>query len=127
MLGHKPQTIEAEVVRDADFLEAMGARGVGRAFAFGAYYGAKEMGRVDHSPRYPPVVFDMNLTGPDRSPIYHFFTKLLKLKNFLLTKTGKQLAKRRHDFLVKFLEEYASEESLQSKSLQTYLSSFDKK
>jgi len=124
LLGYKPHTIEAEVVRDADFLEAMGARGVGRAFSFGAYYGARKMGRVDFSPRYPSFVFDMNLTGPDRSPIHHFFTKLLRLKTLMLTSTGKQLAERRHSFMIEFLEEYAFEEALQSKTLQTFLSSF---
>jgi uncharacterized protein len=125
LLGYKPQTIEAEIVRDADFLEAIGARGVARTFAFGAYYGTSEMGSVEHSPRKPPTIFDMNLTGPDHSPIHHFFTKLLKLKGLILTRTGKELAATRHDFMVRFLEQYAKEESLgKNKTLQASLDKF---
>lgn len=128
LMGYEPQTIEAMIVRDADFLEAIGARGVARTFAFGAYYGSSEMGSVEHSPRHPPTIFDMNLTGPDHSPIHHFFTKLLKLKNLILTQTGKQLASRRHAFMIRFLEEYAFEESLgRNKTLQSTLEEYYRK
>jgi len=127
ILGYKPQTLEATIVRDADFLEAIGARGVARTFAFGAYYGTSEMGSVEYSPREPPTIFDMNLTGPDHSPIHHFFTKLLKLKDLMLTETGKQLAIRRHVFMVRFLDEYAHEESLgRDRTLQSTLEKYYK-
>lgn len=106
--GIKPTSKEAEVVRDADWLDAMGARGIGRAFACGACYGSKEMGKVKWNPD-KPVKLKMNLRGHDASPIYHFFSKLLWLKDNMQTKLGRKIAKERHKFMVDFLKKYRDE------------------
>lgn len=106
--GCKPKSLEAKVLRDADWLEAMGARGIGRTFVFGAYYGSKEMGEVKWDPENP-VKLKMNFKGADPSPIHHFFSKLLWLRKGMQTKTGRKMAEARHRLMVKFLKQYKSE------------------
>ena len=106
--GIEPKSIEGKVLRDADWLEAMGARGIARAFAFGSYYGCKELGKVKWNLKKPPKL-KFNLNKPDPSPIYHFFSKLLHLKEKMLTKTGKKLAEKRHKFMIEFLKRYKAE------------------
>jgi len=106
--GRRPSSLEAKVLRDADFLEAMGARGIARAFAFIGWYRGKSLGELDWDPDDPPKL-RMNKTGPDPSAIWHFASKLLRLKGMMCTKTGKRLAERRHAFMVRFLKRYGIE------------------
>lgn len=106
--GIEPSSIEAKVVRDADWLDAMGARGIARVFAFAGHYGCPEMGKVNWDPEDPEKL-PMNTLGPDPSPIYHFFSKLLWLKDLMLTSAGKQEAQKRHQFMVEFLRRYREE------------------
>lgn len=108
-LGYKQLSLEAKVVRDADWLDAIGARGVARVFAFEQAHGAKEMGRPMDDPEGLPITIDMNITGPDMSPIYHFFTKLLKIYPLLETAAGRRLGRERHKFMVEFLRQYQRE------------------
>lgn len=84
--GKRPDTIEGKIVQDADRLDAIGAIGIARAFAFGG-----ERGR------------------PLDDSIQHFHEKLLLLKDEMNTEAGKALAEKRHRFLVAFLEEYSEE------------------
>ena len=89
-----PSTPESACVRDADRLDAMGALGIARAFAFG---GAR--GRALHDP-----------TGEDRTTtIQHFYDKLLRLSAMMSTASGKRLARHRHQVLVDFLDEFSAE------------------
>jgi len=106
--GRCPSSLEAKVLRDADFLEAMGARGIARAFAFVGWYRGEALGVLDWDPEKPPDL-KMNETGPDPSAIWHFASKLLKLKTMMCTETGRRLAQRRHAFMVEFLKRYANE------------------
>lgn len=118
-LGYEPMTIEAKCVRDADWLDAIGARGIARVFAFGASHGCSELGEVKWD-LDPPPQMPMSLLGPDPSPIYHFFSKLLWVKDRMTTVTGKQLAEVRHRRLLSFLKDYKDEmvifEDVQSQS-----------
>jgi uncharacterized protein len=107
-LGYIPETIEAKVVRDADWLDAIGARGIARVFAFGATHGCETLGECYWDPENPPQM-KMSLIGPDPSPIYHFFSKLLWVKDKVITDTGKKIAKIRHERLVNFLRNYYNE------------------
>ncbi|HYA22185.1 MAG TPA: hypothetical protein VEG31_03325, partial [Thermoproteota archaeon] len=106
--GRIPSSIEARVLRDADFLEAMGARGIARAFAFIGWYRGEALGVLDWDPERPPDL-RMSETGPDPSAIWHFASKLLRLKGMMCTRTGRRLAQRRHTFMVRFLKRYAAE------------------
>ena len=90
----KPSTIEGMCVQDADRLDAMGAIGIGRAFAFGG-----SRGRRMHDPE-----------GVDStSTIQHFYDKLLLLKDLMNTRTGRKMAQQRDVFLRGFLDEFYAE------------------
>ena len=89
-----PDTLEGKCVQDADRLDALGAIGVARTFAFGGSHG-----RAIHDPE-----------GEDRSSsIAHFYDKLLLLKDRMNTETGRRMALHRHEYLENFLAEFLSE------------------
>ncbi len=84
--GKKPDTLEGMIVQDADRLDAIGAIGIGRTFAFGGKHGR-----------------DLD------SSIDHFHEKLLLLKDQMNTASAKEIAEVRHTFMEEFLKEYAEE------------------
>jgi len=89
-----PSSIEGMCVQDADRLDAMGAIGIARTFAFGG-----SRGRRIHD----PAGFDKG------SSVQHFYDKLLLLKDWMNTETGKQLAVQRDAYLRSFLDEFYAE------------------
>ena len=104
-------TIEGEIVQDADRLDAIGAVGIARTFAFGGY-----LQREIYNPNIKPQVhktFKEYKNGKSHT-INHFYEKLLLLKNLMNTKTAKKIAEKRHkymeDFLKKFYKEWEGEE-----------------
>ncbi len=107
--GIEPVSMEAKVLRDADFLDAMGARGIARTFAFAGHYKCPHgLGSLNWDPRNPPK-HEMNLEGPDPTAIHHFSSKLLWLKDLMSTEMGRKLAEERHRFMVAFLQRYKEE------------------
>lgn len=95
-------TLEGKVVQDADRLDAIGAIGIARTFV---YSGAK--GRPIHLPGQDFSGTDYR--SSDKSAIYHFYEKLLKLKDLLNTAHAKKLAEERHQFMEQFLIQFYKE------------------
>jgi uncharacterized protein len=97
---------EAAVVQDADRLDAIGAIGVARAFAYGGH-----KNRPMHDPAMPLVSHaDFEQYKKSTAPtINHFYEKLLHLKDRLHTPAARQLAARRHQFMEEFLTQFLAE------------------
>ena len=84
--GRSPETLEGKIVQDADRLDAIGAIGIVRTFAYGG-----------------------NAGRPLADSIKHFYDKLLLLKNEMNTEAAKDIAQKRHEYMTGFLEEYYEE------------------
>lgn len=84
--GKKPETIEGMIVQDADRLDAIGAIGIARTFAYGGEHGRS----IDES-------------------VQHFYDKLLLIRDELNTEAAKKAASKRHDFLEAFISELNDE------------------
>ncbi|GAB4468005.1 MAG: HD domain-containing protein [Anaerolineae bacterium] len=98
----EPRTLEARILFDADKLDAIGAVGVARAFAYAGAFGMPLWG--DPSADYRPGVSDEAHT-----PRHEFEVKLKQIKDRLYTPSGRRLAEQRHRFMVAFFEQMAAE------------------
>jgi uncharacterized protein len=112
LLGIEPKTLDAKVVRDADWLDAIGATGIARVFSFAGKY-CDRIGSVEFDPRRPHFVFH-NIMAPDETPMEHFAAKLLRIKDLLQTATGRKLGNERHKFMVDFLTHFQREAQIES-------------
>jgi uncharacterized protein len=97
--GPAPQTLEARVLHDADKLDAIGAIGVARAFAFGGYEGQRLWAEV------PPGYVESQANRHEHTPVHEFQIKLSKIKDLLLTPSARKVAEERHAFMVAFFEQ----------------------
>ncbi len=96
--GRTPATPAGRVVQDADRLDAIGAVGIARAFAYGGAHG--------RSPGLPAPGLDAGAPG---DTVAHFHDKLLLLAGALHTRTARDLAAGRHGFLLAFLRRAEAE------------------
>lgn len=101
-----PETIEGMCVQDADRLDAIGAIGIARTFAYGGSHN-----RVIHDPEVKPTV-NMNADkyqGHISTSINHFYEKLFKLKDLMNTDTAKKIAEQREDYMRTYISEFLDE------------------
>ena len=100
------QTLEGQCVQDADRLDAIGAIGIARCFAYGGH-----AGRLIHDPDVPPMIHetaDAYKTAKGTS-LNHFYEKLFLLKERMNTPSGRALAEIRHRFMEGFVREFLTE------------------
>jgi uncharacterized protein len=98
-----PQTLEAKVVFDADKLDAIGAIGVARAFAYGGHEGQRLWAEA------PPDYVESLSTRHEHTPVHEYHYKLRKIRDRLLTTSARQVAEERHKFMVAYFEQLDQE------------------
>jgi uncharacterized protein len=99
-------TLEGMIVQDADRLDAIGAVGIGRAFAYGGH-----TGRAMHDPGQAPhlhATFEQ-YKNSEGTTINHFHEKLLLLETRMNTETAKRIARARHAYMEGFLDQFLRE------------------
>lgn len=82
-------------MQDADRLDAIGAVGIARCFAYGGSVGS--------------ILYNPYDNSKDASSVQHFYDKLFRLKDLMNTKTAKQIAEKRHLYMENFIQEFYQE------------------
>lgn len=100
------KTSEGMIVQDADRLDALGAIGIARTFAYGGH-----KGRAIYDPNEPPQMHETfeQYKNSQGHTINHFYEKLLLLKDRLNTQTAKKIAAARHKYMEDFLSQFFAE------------------
>lgn len=102
----RPDTMEGKIVQDADRLDAIGALGIARVFAYGG-----SCGRSIYDPQVPPRM-DLSEQGYKSyrgTSVNHFYEKLFLLKGLMNTAAAKKIAEKRDGYMKDFMDEFLGE------------------
>lgn len=107
-LGNKKENAskEFQIVQDADRLDAIGAIGIARAFAFG---GSRSRPLYDPNKKTQEFKTTKSYKKMQSTTFHHFYEKLLLLKDLMNTRTAKKIATKRHAYMEKYLTQFLSE------------------
>jgi uncharacterized protein len=105
-IGEKFTSSELDIIQDADRLDAIGAIGIARCFNYGGFKNRKLFD--------PSIKPNMEMTKEEYKKstaptINHFYEKLLLLSDKMNTKTGRSIAKQRHQFMEQYLDQFYAE------------------
>ena len=119
--GIRPTTVEGKIVSDADMCDAIGANGVMRSLLYAV--SPKGNGRIFDPSVWPDVAIGADTYNADGNThdtdgfINHFFEKMLKLKDMMLTEPGIKEAAVRDAFMIEFLRHYFREQNVEEWSV----------
>jgi uncharacterized protein len=118
--GMRPQSLEGKIVSDADMCDALGVHGVLRTFMYSQKTGFPFFDAntfpIEH------MDYEQYTNHSAASSVNHLFEKVLLLKDFMLTPSGKKEAQKRHEIVVEMLKHYFDEE--ENPAWSAYLQEF---
>ena len=112
---------ELKIVQDADRLDAIGAVGVARCFAFSGARGTPFYRESDVLKEITADDYNKQAESGGGSAVFHFYEKLFKLKSLMKTESGRQEAQERHNFMAQFIRQIEKESGIRGYPISEWI------